>query len=47
MSFTYPDDLEEDECDFISRYDGYDELVNALVDAVLERLMGHTGEIWD
>lgn len=47
VSFTYPDDLEEDECDFISRYDGYDELVNALVDAVLERLMGHTGEIWD
>lgn len=47
VRFTYPDDLEEDECDFISRYDGYDELVNALVDAVLERLMGHTGEIWD
>lgn len=46
VSFTFPEDLEADECDFLDEYDGYDELVDTFVDAVLEWETGRTGAIW-
>lgn len=46
VSFTSPDELEPYECGYLSSYDGFDELVNAVVDAVLEWETGRTGGIW-
>ena len=46
VSFTFPEDLEADECGFLDEYDGYDELVDTFVDAVLEWETGRTGAIW-
>ena len=47
VSFTFPDELQPCDCDILSGYDGFNELVNTVVDAVLEWEIGRTEEIWD
>lgn len=47
VSFTFPDTLDSDECSLLDRFSGFNELVNAIVDAVLEWEIGRTGEIWN
>lgn len=46
VSFTFPDELGPNDCGWLDGCDGFNELVSAVVDAVLEWESGHARNIW-